>query len=233
MPRSRTYYELRDALGEEGCPICRLALKAVHDWLDSVAYEMVNDPGVRDRLRASRGFCNTHAYEWLSVRNLLGTAIIYEDVLKNVSGRLRELSYRRRDLLSSVSSLLGGDEQSALPRDGRCPACEAQAEAERRAAATLAESLGEEEVLRAYTSSSGLCLQHLSLALSSAPSRESFDSLVRAVLSQQERLTSQLREIIRRHDYRFRDKPAGEERGATVRAIRHVVGEPGVRGTDL
>src|SRR6478672_9860944 len=88
-PRDSTAFEVRDALAQAGCPVCRLALRSVGRWLASVAYDQINDIDLRHELRAARGFCNAHAHRWLTeVHSVLGTAIVYEDLLTSA---LREL----------------------------------------------------------------------------------------------------------------------------------------------
>src|SRR5690348_16070224 len=51
---------LEEALRQAGCPICRLIAKAERHYFEAFFYENVNDPGVNDELRASRGFCTEH-----------------------------------------------------------------------------------------------------------------------------------------------------------------------------
>ena len=62
MGRDNLYYDLLDAIKRGECPICSVALRTVASWMDSISYESVNDPQVRDNLRASHGFCNKHAH---------------------------------------------------------------------------------------------------------------------------------------------------------------------------
>src|SRR5262252_5095962 len=82
-PRDATAFEVRDALGESGCVVCRLSLRSVARLLQSVAYEQVNDLSLRAQLRKRRGFCTLHAHQWLrEAHNVLGTALIYKDVLE-------------------------------------------------------------------------------------------------------------------------------------------------------
>ena len=82
QPRDSTSFEVREALGQDGCPVCRLAVRSVGRWLASVAYDQINDIELRNTLRAARGFCNVHAHRWLrEVRGVLGTAILYQDFL--------------------------------------------------------------------------------------------------------------------------------------------------------
>jgi hypothetical protein len=62
-----------------------------------------------------------------------------------------------------------------------------------------------------------------------ASDESTFRTLIEAAVAQHEALGAHLREIIRLHDYRYSHEPSGDERGADARAVRHVVGEPGVR----
>ncbi len=109
----------------------------------------------------------------------------------------------------------------------RCPICIHRDEHEAAVLRTLLNGLGDEAFQRDYQSSPGLCFPHLRSALAGA-SGETFDLLRAHALAGQTRLRVQLKEIIRKHDYRFRDEPTGEERGATDRAVNHVAGAPGI-----
>jgi len=76
----------------------------------------------------------------------------------------------------------------------------------------------------AYAASDGLCLPHLRLALDAAPNDRVFRALRARALQTQETMIAQLNETIRKHDYRFRHEPAGEEKGSPQRAVDHVAG---------
>jgi len=239
MGRDNLYYDLLDAIKRGECPICSVALRTVASWMDSISYESVNDPQVRDNLRASHGFCNKHAYQWLEQRHLLGTAIIYSDVLEHINEDLQQLEYQKQDIIASVSTFITGKRISeyygkdlAHPRR-LCPACSAQAEAEEIAKEALLASFSEKEFRSAYESSLGVCILHLQSLLRSSPNKHTFQFLKSHSIKQNNILRKQLLEIIRKHDYRFRAEPITEERGADMRAIRHIAGEAGTRGLDL
>jgi hypothetical protein len=51
MSRTMSYYDLRDALAQPGCPVCRLKADAVKHHLDGLLWESVNDVGVRHACR--------------------------------------------------------------------------------------------------------------------------------------------------------------------------------------
>src|ERR1700737_4524758 len=121
-PRDSTAFEVREALGQAGCPVCRLAVRSVGRWLASGAYDQVNDIALRNELRAARGFCNVHAHRWLAeVRSVLGTAIVYEDLLK---ASLREPDAENVQRGGLWRAILGGQDADVA----NCPACRAQPE---------------------------------------------------------------------------------------------------------
>ncbi|MDQ3855674.1 MAG: DUF6062 family protein [Chloroflexota bacterium] len=230
MGRTSTHASLLEAFQTEGCPVCRLALNSARSYLHSLSYEGgLTDPDVRDRLRASHGFCSRHAYLWLDQQHVLGTAILYDDLLAHISEELRNLRYRRRGGLSGLTAWSGGRSQGeALNPHEPCIPCQVEADTELFATRTLLSSLSEPEFWRLYRDSAGLCLPHLQMALEAAETEESFAQLVEATVHQHEALRQLLQQIIRRHDYRFSDEATGEERGAEAQAVRKIAGEPGM-----
>lgn len=164
MSPTNTYYDLVDACRQAGCPVCRLALVAVHRYLDSMNYDSVNDPGFQRLTDAADGFCNQHAAQWLRQANVLGTAMIYTRVLDRLTPALRDLRYRRSGAL--LGGLLSHDDAfEALRPSGACPACLHLAEVEQAALKTFTSSLGDAGLRAAYVDSAGLCVPHLILAL--------------------------------------------------------------------
>ena len=230
--RTSIYHDLLDAFQQAGCPVCRLALGAVRAYMDSISREGgLTDLEIRTRLRESHVFCPVHAHQWLESQHVLGTAILYEDVLSHLTAELQGLRFRKRGFLAGAAPLLGGGGRtgSVLEPHRPCPACEILARAEARTIDVLLEHLRQAEFRDAYVGSGGVCLPHLRSALAVASDESTFRTLIEAAVAQHEALGAHLREIIRLHDYRYSHEPSGEERGADARAVRHVVGEPGVR----
>jgi hypothetical protein len=221
-PRDSTSFEVREALEQRGCPVCRLALRSVGRWLASVAYDQINDIELRDRLRAARGFCNVHSHRWLrEVGNVLGTAIVYQDLL---TASLRELDGETVQRGQRWRAILGGQGADS----GDCPACAAQIEAEERyLTALLATAAADPRVLE---NSEGMCLRHTRAAQRrGGPGAEQVVQLTRAAI---ERLLEELREVIRKEDYRFRHEPRNDaERTAPSRAIARAAGTEGLVDT--
>lgn len=229
--RNQTHHNLLDAFGEEGCPVCRLAAAAVTRYFGVLNYEAAGDPGVRLKLRDSHGFCARHAHQLVEETHVLATATIYAEILPDLITRLRALPFRKPGLGAAVARLnpradrfRRDDTMPTLVPSDPCPACRVLADTEAMVIATLLDSLPEASFRETFTKSDGLCLPHLRRALAQAPTETAFRTLRDTALAQEERLLAQLQEIIRKHDYRFREELSGEERGAGDRAIRHVSG---------
>jgi Family of unknown function (DUF6062) len=221
-PRDSTAFEVRDALGQPGCPVCRLAVRSVGRWLASVAYDQVNDIDLRNELRAARGFCNPHAHRWLAeVHSVLGTAIVYEDLLKAALRELDADTVQRGGLWRAIRGTQTNDA-------GNCPACRAQAEAEDRFLSALLAIFAADA--RAVKGSEGVCLKHVRAALRrGSPGAERLLAHTRSGI---ERLLGELGEVIRKEDYRFRDEPRTDgERTAPGRAVARVAGAEGLVDT--
>jgi len=240
MSRTSSYYDVRDALAEPGCAVCRLKSKAVERYLDGLLWESVNDPGVRRQVRQARGFCRDHA--WLLVRPAasLGVAILHRDVLRAVLDILQGARFQAPPWLSVQRAHEALDAEQAstataelvgrLAPQAPCPACKQGAEMEVIYLDTLLqELLGEDGLLAAYRESAGLCLPHLRQALARLRSEAVFQALVDAQRAIWQRLEADVSEFIRKSDARFRDEPWGDERDAWLRAISAVAGsQPGV-----
>jgi hypothetical protein len=208
-PRDATAFEVREALPEAGCVVCRLSGRSVQRFIRSLANEQVNDVTLRGELRRSHGFCNQHAYQWLrEARSVLGTALIYRDVLQ---ASLRELEGGRR----------GRGE-----RERACPVCHAQIEAEARYVEALVASVAADEALLSQATD-GVCRRHAVAAIRIGGTGAA--SVVQHALARTEALVGDLEEVIRKEDYRFRDEPRTEdERTAPARAIAWAAGAEGL-----
>jgi hypothetical protein len=233
--RTSLYFDLLDAFVEPDCPVCRLGLRVVKRYLDSLSYEYVNDPGERAQLRAARGFCNRHAWQWWDEQyDRMGAAIIYLDVLTTV-GRLLEKAQpaeagRPRGPVAGALRLGGNGEAGAaggLLPEGLCPACREQAASESRLLDTLLGHLSEPDFRAAYVASSGLCLPHLVGALGRGRGATAADLLV----IERERLAglrAELEEYLRKKRHENRHEPRGAEQTAPRRAVLATAGAPGV-----
>ncbi|MCC6627079.1 MAG: hypothetical protein IT340_06715 [Chloroflexi bacterium] len=218
----------------DDCPVCALVGRAVRGHLVAYAVEGVNDLAIRGRLRASRGYCARHAtIFWQEVRHQLGVALIYQDVVINLIRALEAVDPTAASPLDRLMTSLGAPraraaaDADALAPQATCPACDAEADAERRVTAELLHQLRLTDFLAAYDAGPGLCLPHFRRALADARHNEQITALVQTQLRVWRALHADLTEYIRLQDYRFRDEPRGPEQVAPGQAIESIAGAPG------
>lgn len=240
-PRDATAFEVREALDGQGCPVCRLTLRAVDRFMAAIAYESVNDRPLRAELRATNGFCNPHAHRWLVVaRSVLGTAVIYKDVLTSALRELVSQSRERGQWGGMLRGFFGQGEirsssssSSSSGTGPACPACRAQRDAERRYLEALLESLGDAATAAAFATADPPCLRHTRAALALArggPRAELVLERTRAAVGE---LLTVLDEVIRKEDYRYRhEERLPAERVAPAQAVAWAAGAAGLTGGD-
>jgi len=202
------YYEVEEALGKRTCAICVLVKESVFSYLSSLAYESLNNPETREKLRATLGFCSYHGYQLAKIASNLGLAVLYLDLLDALKHRVAHAVRRGH------------------PGRAECPACAIRLGAEERYTTTLVEHLGDPQLRSRIEASRGLCLPHLAIVCSKA-SQEDAGFLVDQELRHIDGLQAELREVIRKSDYRFNHEGWGDEKDAPGRAMFKVSGELG------
>jgi len=229
MPNVPRNLRLDEALALPGCPVCVIVLQRVEQTMESIQDELVLDPVFREQVDAAWGFCNVHAQQWLDEAQPLSTAIIYEAVLGRISHELEQESRAR--IGGHVLARISGNrskECTILVESRPCPLCVARDEQERQVIAHLLEELAAAPFRERFAESDGLCVAHLNLSLCARPRPEALEALRSGFLRRHENLRGQLREVIRKHDYRYRDEIAGPEWGAIEQSVRQVAGAPGI-----
>jgi len=236
MNRHTLYYNLQDAFAEKGCPICRLCSQAVDRYLEHLLYESVNDFEVRRSIRQSQGFCKKHAWQLVQRGDLLGIAIIHQDVIRNIQ-RMLQREQRQRQRLSGahwLRRMLPAQVAQAAHRlatrlapTRECPACRKRVEVQDAYLETLLQHCGDRQLLAAWRASEGLCWPHVQCAVNLIRQEETLLLLIQQELAHLGSLGSELREFIRRHDYRLGSRGFGAESDSWVRAIAKVSGWEG------
>jgi hypothetical protein len=232
---SMSFFDLREAMAQAGCPVCRLKTDSADQFLENLLWESVNDPAKRLRIRRARGFCYEHAWALVQAGASVGVAIIARDVLQSVLKTLEDAAFGAVPSFSlrRVQEALDSKRPSAatmelvgqLGSEAPCPACAWADEMEGVYLDTFVRSLiGKGELLDNYKASDGLCLPHFRQALALVREEAAFDALVGAQRAIWERLVGHLSESIRKSDYRHLDEAWGEEAGAWVRAVTALVG---------
>lgn len=235
MERKISFHDLREALGQPGCALCRLKARTAEQVVEAMLWEQVNDPSLRRRVRQARGFCHEHAWALVRQGASLGVAILLRDVLQDLLQETEEASFQPPPTLSlrrvqetldrSRPSQATADLVARLEPQGRCPVCRQVEAMERVYLQTLVEDLlGEGGLLGDFQASDGLCLPHVRQALALVREQEAFHALLAAQRHIWQELSDRLSESIRKSDYRFRDEPQGEEAGSWLLAIATVAG---------
>jgi hypothetical protein len=157
--------KLERALEKSGCAICRLAREQEESYLYYFAWENVNDPQVRTRLRASFGFCSRHTWtlhdlerEWWG--DGLESALVLDDVIHDVAVRLR--------------AIRPGRQAALLQPRGACPACQLRQQAVATYLLWLVRHLARPEFRALYIGNGGICIPHLRECLSLNPDAATF-----------------------------------------------------------
>lgn len=215
--------ELREAMAEWGCPLCRLSERAENTFIDSLNYERVLDLNTRDALKASRGLCPPHSRQWQDLGgSALGVAIVYRisvldllrdtEILPQVGGFLR----RGKDAVQLAE---------ALQSHGACPACEIGAGTAQRFADLLLKDMQMQDIQQLLRACGGLCLPHLRQTLVRPGAGKVYKLLIEAQRDAWSTLMGELDEFIRKNDYRFRHEPLTDaEADSWIRALDVIVG---------
>lgn len=236
MARTKSYYDLRDALAQPGCPMCRARKQALNRYMDGLIYEKVNDSSVRAAVRQARGFCERHAWDLVRHSAALGVAIMMRDVVRELLKTAKSGCYKRlgKWSLSRLHEILDSrqprsstaDLVAALGPQEPCPACRHEAEIDHALAASFVENLhGPEGLLEAYRLSDGYCLPHFRQVLARVGDEAAFDAILEVQQAHWSKLETELSELIRKSDYRFAEEEVGAEGTSWLRAIASLAGE--------
>jgi len=243
LPRDAFFLiDFHEGCASGECLLCYRTAKTTRRYLQAFLHESVCDVGMRERLVASRGFCREHGWALVQIESQqysdgMGTATVYEhmlsEVLVDLEVALQCPAPRRWRWGQGVAAWWRGGVKNNLRRwlspVRECPLCEHVRTMSHIFASSLLTHLSHAktaaETRAAYAQSAGLCLPHLRQALAQCRDDETRRFLI---LTQQEKLRAlraELREYLRKHDYRFRHEPMGAESDSWKRAIAACVGK--------
>jgi hypothetical protein len=206
LEKHTSYYNLLEQLAGPGCPVCTQVQKSLQGFLDTYLYEGVTDDTNWNRLSAAGGWCARHAHELEGFSDGLAVALFYGHEIRKRIGKLGERP--------------GWFKKKALPAP--CPGCAYQAEMEASLARQIAQAMPDPEFKAAFEAHPGLCLPHTEAVLAGMKGGAARD--FKALASRQlERLCAELDEIVKKSDYRNKEK-MGAEGDAWKRALKRVYG---------
>jgi hypothetical protein len=162
----------------------------------------------------------------------LGVAILYHRLIEDAVGELkagRGVSAAGEKRGAPGLGLIPAKGcRKLLPRGNNpdCPACKVGRETGRGVLHTLAESLrvGDARMLEAVDGAEGFCLYHLDRTLANPLPEKVETALRRHGLRRAENLLAELKEFMRKSDYRFTGEPMGAEGDSWMRAVAWVTG---------
>jgi hypothetical protein len=212
-----------EACQQAGCIVCRAAKQSTRRYLDSWKYELFTEVGIRGDLRKSQGFCHKHTWELAGMGAGLPLAQAYRDIISDTVEQIQGVG---EPLLGGSNGLLRRifDVPPARRERAPCPACIQHQKAEERYLDTIRKVLVLDDFYKRFASSNGLCLEHFAQACVGL-SGDGLGRLKKAELDCLQRLEGQLGELIRKHDYRFKDEERGEEMVSWRWAAGIVAGE--------
>jgi hypothetical protein len=229
MEKHQTYFNLFDAFKEKGCPFCFLIQKVIHNAMDSLLYEQVNDPGVRKDINKSLGFCNLHAWQLQKFGDGLGLSIIYKNLIEIIISKMKK-GGNRNNCIKLVSQEFVNNRNIEYQHKikASCPMCRLQRETEERYLSTFLEDFHEPELYMVFKDSFGLCLPHLLKAFKMCNDAKIFKEIINVELEKLDYLSQELEEFRRKHDYRFSHEGFGKEKDSWIRAIEKMIGKEGI-----
>ncbi len=231
-----TLIDLKRALGQKGCPICRLRAEAEERYLGHVLWENVNDLATRARFLPSWGYCGRHArllarHELKDYHDAMGTAIMYESLIQQLNQQLGQVQAEaaqsqapRRGRIFRMLKSRVKKAPAPLAPTAACYVCEVGMTTAENILEGLLEGLaGEEaEISPLYQASDGLCLPHLrwALAQTNLAWSQAVKILVEHVQKRMAELQTHLSEYIRKHGWDSRaEEIAPEEYESWRKAI--------------
>ena len=232
VQRSREADDLRAAYGREGCPICLVVLEYLEHAMDGWEFEGFTDVEHRHQLIRSRGFCPLHTWQLAQRHNAFQLALVYNEVLTDVLQELDpdDSSAPKRGSIWNRGWRKKSHQNDVRPAFEDCPFCQSRETAQERLISTLVQLLNAEEERTLLSRSTGLCLTHFSLARQFA--EEQYPETVPHFIACQrtciQRVLEELRELARKHDYRFSGEPRGDEMLSWRRGAELCAGNPGV-----
>ena len=180
-PRGLSAVDLKLAMRQPSCPICRIRDEAEYRYLYFLLWENVNDGTTRMQIVNSLGFCPKHTWQMgrIETKNFgdaFGNSIIYENLVEIVRDRLTRYVHRTQAKQRSrwqgyLDRLLRRPQRLPFPAELQpqaiCRVCQTGEQSERSHVHWLLQGLSvpEPDFRDWYTQSERLCFRHLRLAL--------------------------------------------------------------------
>lgn len=221
--------EFIDTLQQADCPLCVLARHKSQRYIETLLDTAVMDVDHRDAWRHAKGLCPAHAPMAIEMPQGSGSlAILYEDVLHHEIAALAVLASpdqsrpgwrARRRWSQRVQGWLRAWQQRPP-----CPVCSLWQEQEKLYISVLLDDWHDAALSQAFSQSCGLCLPHTARLILLGDTHRQLAAVLAAQKVCFQALHDDLREFIRKQDYRFAHEPYGRESDAWRRAVMLMAG---------
>lgn len=223
--------ELIDALKHPGCVLCQLAQHKSQRYIETLLDTAVIDVDQRNDWRHAKGFCAWHAHIALTwPQSSSSLAILYEDILRHEMAQVAPLTRSE-----PISRWRFGRSPRALRQRAKhwlrawcqprvCPACRLWQEQEQLCLSVLLDNGLDPEFAQAFAQSDGLCVPHTAHLIAQGAHHPRLPAILTAQQERMQALDDDLREFIRKQDYRFAHEPFGREANAWQRVVTLIVG---------
>jgi hypothetical protein len=223
--------ELIDALKHPGCILCQLAQHKSQRYIETLLDSAVIDVDQRDDWRHAKGFCAWHAHLALALpQSSSSLAILYEDILRHEMVQVTPLARSE-----PMSRWRFGRSRRALRQRAQhwlrtwhrprvCPACRLWQEQEQLCLSVLLDDWLDPELAQAFALSDGLCMPHTALLIAQGSHHPRLPAILAIQQERLQALHDDLREFIRKQDYRFAHEPFGREASAWQRVVALMIG---------
>jgi len=204
------------------CAICEEVVNVPFKFLAHAQYELARSETSRLEHAARGGFCPLHTWHYAQMASDLGVSLGYADLAEAAGHSLQsaaDTASTETELRDALAHFLVGND--------RCPVCEAVAEAERDAVASILHKLAMESD---EYQPSALCLPHLAKVLAANTDVGYGKRISRVVADVLEREAEDLRtyalkrESLRRHLLNDEEREAYQQTIARMGGARELVG---------
>lgn len=218
LDRSGAAAALPQPEGAGVCEICRAVDQACIGFVSHYQYDLATRPAEQDVLVEHGGLCRLHSWWYANITSPHGVAVALPPLLEHWSEHLNRLS-EAHDLAPEDAAHAV---EQALASVQTCRICQACAEAERAATATLA---GQLDVNPARLEGlSAICLVHLPALLRAVQGEEVRRELLRREAGVAQRIAEDMRRYALKFDGLRRTLLSEAEDRSPTRALRLAAG---------
>ena len=201
--KTQKYYDFLDYFEYDDCPVCRMHRNWLDEFIDAFLYEGVNDRKMRRRIMETGGFCPAHAKAMQEQGDPLAHSIIYSVLIE--------------DYL---------EKPDAKKKPG-CLICDMEKDAVIRILKAFLDFYEQSEEFANKFSERRCCIcrPHLKALKGITKNKELIKKLDSVQEENLKAANLHLKEIIRKHDYRFNgEQLTEEEKRAWKRAVHLMTG---------